>query len=108
MRSGIVMAALIAMLSTSMTLPVRAHEGENHSAVPQTAEGEGVVKAIDSKAGTITIKHGPIAAIKWPAMTMTFPVASPSILNGITVDKKIRFVLENDHGKPTVSSISPL
>lgn len=32
----------------------------------------GTVEAIDPAAKTITIAHGPIDALKWPAMTMTF------------------------------------
>ena len=38
----------------------------------QTASAEGTVTAIDGEAGTITVEHGPVAAIDWPAMTMAF------------------------------------
>jgi Cu(I)/Ag(I) efflux system protein CusF len=31
-----------------------------------------VVKAIDPIAKTITLDHGPVAALNWPAMVMTF------------------------------------
>src|SRR5512134_678317 len=37
-----------------------------------TASGSGEVTAVDPAAGTITIDHGPIEALDWPAMTMTF------------------------------------
>jgi len=36
------------------------------------ASASGVVKAIDPVAKTITLDHGPVAALQWPAMTMTF------------------------------------
>ena len=45
----------------------------------KTGQGTGVVKAIDAKAGTITLQHGPIQAFGWPAMTMAFK-ASPALL----------------------------
>jgi len=40
-------------------------------AVPP-ASATGVVKAIDPVAKTITLDHGPVAALNWPAMVMTF------------------------------------
>jgi Cu(I)/Ag(I) efflux system protein CusF len=36
----------------------------------------GVVTAVDPAAGTITIDHGPVASLQWPAMTMTFKAPS--------------------------------
>ena len=38
----------------------------------QTASGEGTVTAKDADAGTITIDHGPVPEVDWPAMTMAF------------------------------------
>jgi Cu(I)/Ag(I) efflux system protein CusF len=38
-------------------------QGMDHGSMVM-ADGEGVVKAIDPKAGTATIQHGPIAALK--------------------------------------------
>ncbi|MUV13385.1 hypothetical protein GN331_04100 [Lysobacter sp. HX-5-24] len=37
-----------------------------------TASASGTVEAVDAAAKTITIAHGPVEALKWPAMTMTF------------------------------------
>ena len=107
MKSKLLIAALTALISTtSVAVPAAmAHAGENHAAVPQAAEGQGTVKAIDAKAGTITIAHGPMPALKWPAMTMKFKVEKAAILKGVTVGKKIHFVLKNVGGKPVVSEI---
>ena len=44
-------------------------------AVPP-ASATGVVKAIDPLAKTITLDHGPVAALNWPAMVMTFKTGS--------------------------------
>jgi Cu(I)/Ag(I) efflux system protein CusF len=40
-------------------------------AVPP-ASATGVVKAVNPVAKTITLDHGPVAALHWPAMIMTF------------------------------------
>jgi Cu(I)/Ag(I) efflux system membrane fusion protein len=38
--------------------------------------------SIDAKAGTVSIEHGPVASLKWPAMTMEFKVANDGLLKG--------------------------
>lgn len=105
MKTKLMIAALAAAFATTgLTAPALAHGGENHAA-PQVAEGQGVVMAVDAKAGTVVLKHGPIAALKWPAMTMKFKVETPALLNGVTVGKTVRFTLKNVGGKPVVSEI---
>jgi Cu(I)/Ag(I) efflux system protein CusF len=58
-----------------------------------TARGVGIVKAIDTVHGTITLQHQPIAALKWPAMTMAFKAASPDLLKAIKVGDRVQFTL---------------
>lgn len=41
-------------------------------ATEATASATGTVEAIDAAAKTVTIAHGPVDALKLPAMTMTF------------------------------------
>ncbi len=114
MRTRLIAAALSVILASGPFIPVAmAHSSEEHSgghdaAVPQTAEGEGVVKAVDAKGGKVTLQHGPIAALNWPSMTMTFKVASAAVLDNVSVGKKVHFMLKNDNGKPVVTEIHPL
>lgn len=106
MKTKLMIAAVAAIMSTTaVTMPAMAHSGEDHAPVPQAAEGQGTVKAIDAKAGTITIAHGPMPALKWPAMTMKFKVETAGVLNGVTVGNKIHFVLKSVGGKPVVTQI---
>jgi Cu(I)/Ag(I) efflux system protein CusF len=42
------------------------------SSAASTVSATGVVEAVDPAAKTVTIAHGPVAALQWPAMTMTF------------------------------------
>ena len=53
-------------------------------------EGSGTVTAVDTKAGMITLDHGPIPGVNWPAMKMGFMV-KPAILSGIAVGDKVAF-----------------
>lgn len=55
----------------------------------------GTVTQVDAATGTITIDHGPIAAISWPAMTMQFTAENPAILQGIAVGDQVSFELKS-------------
>lgn len=72
-----------------------------------TAEGAGVVKAIDTAKGTVTIQHQAIASIHWPAMTMTFQADPPSLLKRIKVGEKVTFTLHPDGMHSTVTAVVP-
>lgn len=117
MKMSVVAAAIAAVVaSVGMTVPAFAHQGETHATapqkaggtVPQTAEGEGVVRAVDVRAGNVTLAHGPIASLRWPAMTMKFPVSSADMLTGVTVGTRVHFVLTNNNGRPMVTEIHKL
>lgn len=65
-----------------------------------TASATGVVESVDQSARKITIAHGPIAAVKWPAMTMTFD--APTVdLSSVKPGDHVDFVLAVDgmHGE---------
>lgn len=69
------------------------------SATPQAIHvAEGVVKAVNTKVGEVTIAHGPIKTLNWPAMTMTFMVRDKTLFNHLVVGEKINFkVAAIDH-----------
>ena len=75
------------------------------ASAPAGAQGSGVVKALDLKAGSVTLQHGPIAALKWPAMTMAFK-ADPSLLKTVKVGQKVTFTVKPG-ATPEVIAIAP-
>jgi|SRR6185437_959391 len=77
-----------------------------HESKPADVQGVGVVKAIDTANGTITLQHEAIAAIGWPAMTMPFKVASPDLLKRVKVGDTVQFGLHPDGMNSTVTSIT--
>jgi Cu(I)/Ag(I) efflux system membrane fusion protein len=42
-------------------------------------QATGTLDAIDAKAGTVTVTHGPVASLKWPGMTMDFVLANAAL-----------------------------
>ena len=53
-------------------------------------KGSGTVTAVDATAGKITLDHGAIPAVGWPAMKMGFS-AKPDLLKGLTIGDKVDF-----------------
>jgi Cu/Ag efflux protein CusF len=83
-------------------------QGKNMPCANQTAQGTGVVEAIDTAKGTITIKHQAIASIHWPAMTMTFKADPPNLLKDVKVGEKVNFTLHPAGANSTVTAITPV
>lgn len=71
----------------------------------KTGKGTGEITGIDAKAGTLTIKHTAIAALGWPAMTMSFKANPPSLLKGLKPGQKIGFDAKQGMGLPEVTAI---
>ena len=71
----------------------------------KTGKGTGVITEIDAKAGTVTLKHRPIASLGWPAMTMGFKVVPPSLLKGLKVGQTIGFDARQGNSLPEITSI---
>jgi Cu/Ag efflux protein CusF len=82
--------------------------GKNMPCSNQTAQGTGVIEAIDTAKGTVTIKHQAIKSIDWPAMTMTFKADPPSLLQSIRVGEKVNFTLHPDGKDSIVTAMTPV
>ncbi|MEJ1958504.1 MAG: copper-binding protein [Nitrosomonadales bacterium] len=62
-------------------------------AVPAIHHGSGIVKNIDVAKGMATLAHGPIASLKWPAMTMSFKLKDAALAKGIKAGDAVAFEL---------------
>lgn len=65
-------AALVGLAAAPGSAPAAASKAASHRAV-------GTLDAIDAKAGSVTVSHGPVASLKWPGMTMDFLLANPAL-----------------------------
>ena len=94
--------AALALLAASPALAqgMEGHAGHDMGAMTETAaQGSGVIRKLDAKTGAITLQHGPIAALGWPAMTMPFQ-AAPELLAGLKVGQSVTFTVQP--GEPPV------
>jgi Cu(I)/Ag(I) efflux system protein CusF len=80
--------------------------GMRHDAKPADAQGTGIVRAIDTGKGTITLQHEAITSIDWPAMTMAFKVSSPDSLKAAKVGDKVKFTVHPAGMDSMVTSIT--
>lgn len=111
MKMHITMLALTMLVAVPAFAAPRAMDnmpGMHHDAAPIDVQGIGVVKAIDTANGTITLQHEAIDSIQWPAMTMAFKVASPELLDGVKLGDKVQFGLHPAGMNSTVTSIKPV
>lgn len=81
------------------------------AAAPAAAghKAEGTVESIDTKAGSVSLNHGPVASLKWPAMTMEFQVANAALLSGLKPGAAVAFeFVERKPGEWVITAIKPI
>lgn len=121
MKTPAILFAIVAMTACSPTgegtvpapdttnTPVPATPTEPTPApVPSAASkasAAGVVEAVDLAAKTVTIAHGPVDALKWPAMTMTFK-APDADLSAIKQGDHITFEFTSSGMDGTITTIT--
>jgi Cu(I)/Ag(I) efflux system protein CusF len=72
----------------------------------KTASATGTVEAVDAAAGKITIAHGPVDALGWPAMTMGFK-ATPEQIASVQAGQKVHFEFQAQGMEATITQIMP-
>jgi Cu(I)/Ag(I) efflux system periplasmic protein CusF len=100
----------ILMLSAPAYAQTNAAEHAGHHPVaaasaPASALADGEVRKIDKEQGKLTLKHGPIANLEMPGMTMVFKVADAKMLDGVKAGDKVRFAADRVNGAITVTAI---
>ena len=101
MKNTVLIAALIALPFglSACDNPVNTPKAETSAdtmgdmatpSEPKLAKGSGTVTAIDLASGKITLDHGPIAKLEWPAMEMGF-TAKRDLIEAVAVGDKVDF-----------------
>lgn len=72
---------------------------------PAATQAEAEVRRIDAANGRIQLRHGTIANLDMPPMTMVFRVKSPDLFEGLKEGDKIFFTAEKIDGAYTVTSV---
>ena len=79
--------------------------GKDKKSEAQSHKGVGTVKKVDPAAGKVTIAHGPIPTMKWPAMNMTFTVKNRAMLGKFSQDKKVEFEFVEQDSNYVITSV---
>jgi len=81
------------------------HPAGASAVVPASAMADGEVRKVDKAQGKVTLRHGPIANLDMPAMTMVFKVANPKMLDSLNEGDKVKFAADKVNGVITVTTI---
>lgn len=73
------------------TAPASSTAGSTAGQTASAHKATGTVEAVDPVAGTLKIKHGPVASLSWPSMTMDFVVSDKALLNNVKSGQQIEF-----------------
>ena len=72
--------------------------------VRDVAEGEAIVRAVDTAANKLTVDHGDLPGMM-KAMRMDFDVADPALLAGLAPGDEIEIEVRHADGRYTVTKI---
>ena len=75
--------------SASASSSATASTSASAAKAPAVHETLGVIEAIE--AAEVTLRHEPVPALKWPAMTMPFALKSEHQTHGLKVGDRVRF-----------------
>jgi Cu/Ag efflux protein CusF len=109
--SSLIAATAMALSGTAFAQTSAADHAAHHpagaSAPASTtaAMTDGEVRKIDKEQGKVTLKHGPIASLDMPGMTMVFKVADLKMLDTLKQGDKVKFAADKVGGAITVTAI---
>ncbi|AOI72451.1 copper-binding protein [Burkholderia ubonensis] len=79
--------------------------GAKQGAEAASGMSHGEIRKVDTAAGKLTIKHGPLDNLGMDAMTMVFKVKDPAMLSQVKTGDKIDFVADEVNGALTVTKL---
>jgi len=108
-------AFAVAATLSLVAAPAPAAATHDHAAMQPAAKAasaapaEGEVRKLDAAKGKVVLKHGPLAALGMPAMTMEFTAKDPKALANLKVGDKVRFTPEQaKDGTLVATAIEPV
>lgn len=104
MKFVAVFAALLAVSAFAAAQPMKGMEMQDPKAGP-VHQAKGKVTKVDRAKGTVTIAHGPVASLKWPAMSMAFGVKDKAMLDKIEPGANVEFAFVQSGRNHTIIEI---
>lgn len=91
---------------SAIPVPAASHSSAAQPSATTGHRGVGKVEEVDSAAGTVSLAHGPITSLKWPAMTMEFKVANAALLQQLKPGASVSFeFVERAPGEWVITSV---
>jgi Cu(I)/Ag(I) efflux system protein CusF len=106
---SLVSVAALSMSGTAFAQTSTGDHAAHHQAAASAAAAaptsDGEVLEVDKEQGKVTLKHGPIANLEMPGMTMVFKVVDPKMLDNLKPGDKVKFAASTQDGAITVTAI---
>lgn len=99
-------SAITLIAGVALIAPVASAQTHNHAKHASMSSGE--ITKIDKDSEKITIKHGPLANLNMPGMTMAFKVKNAAMLDQVKSGDKISFIAEKVNGALVVTALAPV
>jgi|TARA_B100001105_G_scaffold193316_1_gene157357 Cu/Ag efflux protein CusF len=100
-------SAVLALAANAQSTPASGADHAAHHSTAAAPQSDGEVRKVDKEQGKLTLRHGPLANLDMPAMTMVFKAADPKLLEGLKEGDKVKFTAEKVNGAFTVTAIQP-
>jgi Cu(I)/Ag(I) efflux system periplasmic protein CusF len=86
----------------------RDHASHHPAASASALQSEGEVRKVDLAQRKVTLRHGPLANLDMPAMTMVFTAPDPKMIEGLKQGDKVRFTADRKDGSFIVTAIEAI
>jgi len=103
-RFGVVVAALLAVPAFAGAQAMKGMEMQDQKA-DAAHQATGKVTKVDRAKGTVSIAHGPVASLRWPAMTMAFGVKDRATLDKLQPGANVEFTFVQSGRTYTITAI---
>lgn len=103
--SGLAIAQSDAMKGMDMKGMGMEKPAQGKTTKAMTHQAEGVVKSVDPAKGTVTLAHGPVKTLNWPAMTMRFKVKDNALFDKLAVNKNVAFEFAQQDSGYVITSV---
>ena len=98
--------AATVIVAAALSGPAWAQYGPAIPAAPAAAQmSQGEVRKVDKDAQKITVRHGPLANLDMPAMTMVFQVKDAAMIDKVKTGDKVKFRAEKVGSAFTITQI---
>ena len=71
-------------------------------------KADGIVKLVDEASSKVTLEHGAVKSLGWPAMTMTFLVKDKALLGELGTGTKVHVEFNKQGSDYVISSVKKM